>query len=139
MIYRVFHKFWGATKLLFLHIENIVWPLCFYISLNYSSRALESQVRKLDIKISNRFLSDRIRSYNNIVCDHTGSYKKAYEKSLSQIFYINSYTKSRIWPNNTILHDHIRSYNKILINLFTVIPIFECCYIEYRSNRLRKN
>ena len=45
--------------------------------------------------------------------------------------------KSRIWPNNTILHDHIRSYNKILINLFTLISIFECCYSKYRSNRLR--
>ena len=96
-----------------------------------------TQVRKSDIKISNRFLSDRIRSCNNIVCDHTRSYEKAYEKSSSQISDINSYTKSRIWPNNTILHDHIRSYNKILINLFTVIPIFECCYIKYRSNRLR--
>ena len=43
---------------------------------------------------------------------------------------------SRIWPNNTILPDHIRSYSKIVINLFTVIPISECCYIKYKSNRL---
>jgi hypothetical protein len=39
--YRVSHKFWGATRWLFLHIEDSVWTICFYISLKYSSRALE--------------------------------------------------------------------------------------------------
>ncbi len=36
---------------------------------------------------------------------------------------------------HTILHDHIESYTKILRNSFT-LPIFECCHITYRSNRL---
>jgi hypothetical protein len=55
-----------------------------------------------------------------IIYDHIRSYEKSYGKPSSQIADMNSYTKSRIWPNNTILHDHIRSYSKILINLFSV-------------------